>query len=70
MDLVRVRRLLAQGRAVLRFADHAIIEGRKDALTSEDLEETVFRGEIIEDYGLPLLESGKLRNQVMLPPVP
>jgi len=52
MDLVRVRRLLAQGRAVLRFADHAIIEGRKDGLTSEDLEEGVFRGEIIEDYGM------------------
>jgi len=48
MDLVRVRRLLAQGRAGLRFADHAIIEGRKDGLTSEDLEESVFRGEIIE----------------------
>ena len=52
MDLIRVRRLLAQGRIVLRFADHALIEGRKDGLTSEDLEEGVFRGEIIEDYGM------------------
>jgi len=51
MDLDRVRRLLAQGRAVLRFADHAIIEGRKDGLTSADIEEAVFHGEIIEDYG-------------------
>jgi hypothetical protein len=52
MNLVKVRRLLAQGRVVLRFIDHAIIEGRKDGLTSEDLEETVFHGEIIEDYGI------------------
>ena len=51
MNLIRVRRLLAQGRAVLRFADHALIEGRKDGLTSDDLEEAVFHGEVIEDYG-------------------
>jgi len=51
MDLIKARRLLAQGRVVLRFADHAIIEGRKDGLTSEDIEEAVFHGEIIEDYG-------------------
>ena len=52
MDLIRVRRLLAQGRIALRFADHALIEGRKDGLTSDDLEEAVLHGEIIEDYGI------------------
>lgn len=47
-----MRRLLAQGRIALRFADHAIIEGRKDGLISDDLEEAVLQGEIIEDYGI------------------
>jgi len=52
MKLISVRKLLAQGRLVLRFADHALIEGRKDGLTSDDLEEAVFHGELIEDYGI------------------
>ena len=51
MDIEKVRKLLAQGRIALRFADHAIIEGRKDGLTTEDLETTVANGQVIEDYG-------------------
>lgn len=55
MDIENVRRLLAQGRVALRFADHAIIEGRKDGLTAEDLEDNVVNGEVIEDYGVRAL---------------
>lgn len=55
MDIERVRRFLARGRASLRFADHAVIEARKDGLTEEDLEDTVFRGTSIEDYGMRTL---------------
>ena len=55
MDIERVRRLLAQGRVALRFADHAVIEGRKDGLTAEDLEDTAVNGEVIEDYGVRVL---------------
>ncbi len=51
MDLHKVHKLFAQERVHLRFADHAIIEGRKDGLTAEDLEDRVFRREAIEDYG-------------------
>jgi len=55
MDIEKVRRLLAQGRVALRFADHAVIEGRKDGLTAEDLEDTAVNGEVIEDYGVRAL---------------
>jgi hypothetical protein len=55
MDIEKVRKLLAQGRVVLRFADHAIIEGRKDGLTAADLEDAVVNGDIIEDYGVRAL---------------
>ena len=55
MDLDKVRRLLAQGKAILRFADHALIEGRKDGLTTEDLENTILKGDMIEDYGVRAL---------------
>ena len=55
MDIEKVRRLLAQGGVALRFADHAVIEGRKDGLTTEDLEDTVVNGEVIEDYGVRAL---------------
>jgi len=51
MDIDKVRRLLAQGKVTLRFADHAIIEARKDGLTAEDLEDAITKGELIEDYG-------------------
>jgi hypothetical protein len=50
MDVERVRRLLAQGRVTLRFTDHAVIEGRKDGLTAEDLEDTAVNGEVIRLY--------------------
>jgi len=39
----------------LRFADHAVIEGRKDGLTAEDLEDATVNGEIIEDYSVRAL---------------
>ena len=55
MDIETVRRLLAQRRVALRFADHAIIEGRKDGLTAEDLEDTAVNGAVIEDYGVRAL---------------
>jgi len=55
MDIEKVRGLLARGRVVLRFADHAVIEGRKDGLTAEDLEDTAVNGEVIEDYGVRVL---------------
>jgi Domain of unknown function (DUF4258) len=51
MNIDRVRRLLAQQRIALRFADHAVIEARKDGSTTEDLEDSVTEGEAIEDYG-------------------
>jgi len=51
MNLHRVRQLLAQRKVTLRFADHAVIEARKDGLVAEDLENTVTTGELIEDYG-------------------
>ena len=51
MDINRVRRLLAQGKVTLRFADHAVTEARKDGLTAEDLEDGIY-GEVIEDYGV------------------
>jgi hypothetical protein len=55
MDIKRVRRLLTQGKAVLRFADHAVTEGRKDGLTAEDLEDAALNGEVIENYGIRAL---------------
>jgi hypothetical protein len=51
MNLNRVRQLLGQGKVELRFADHAVIEARKDGLVAEDLENTVTQGELLEDYG-------------------
>jgi hypothetical protein len=32
-----------------------LIEGRKDELTAENLEDTAVNGEVIEDYGIPAL---------------
>jgi len=58
MDIGKVRRLLSRRKAVLRFTDHAIIEARKDGLTAEDLEETILKGEVIEDYGVRVLLLG------------
>jgi hypothetical protein len=58
VDIDRVRRLLAGGESVLSFADHAIIEARKDGLTTEDLENTITKGERIEDYGVRALFCG------------
>ena len=55
MNLKRVRQLLAQGKGVLRFADHAVIEARKDGLVVEDRENTVTAGELIEDYDVRAL---------------
>ena len=55
MDINRVRSLLAQAKATLRFTDHAVIEARKDGLTAEDLENTILKGELIEDYGVRAL---------------
>jgi hypothetical protein len=55
MDIEKVHKQLAQGRVALRFADHAIIEGRKDGLTAADLEDAAVNGEIIEDYGVRVL---------------
>lgn len=55
MDIARVRRLLAQSKAALRFSDHAVTEARKDGLTADDLEETAMHGEIIENYGIRAL---------------
>jgi hypothetical protein len=55
MDIEKARRLLAQGRVALCFADHAVIEGRKDGLTTEDLEDTAVNGKVIEDYGIRVL---------------
>jgi hypothetical protein len=55
MNINKVRKLLAQGKVVLRFADHAIIEARKDGLIVEDLEAIVTTGELIEDYGIRAL---------------
>ena len=55
MNLRRVRQLLAQGKITLRFADHAVIEARKDGLVVEDLENAVASGEPIEDYGVRAL---------------
>ena len=51
MDIRKIRRLLVQEKIDLRFTDHAIIESRKDGLTTEDLEDAILAGEIIEDYG-------------------
>jgi Domain of unknown function (DUF4258) len=51
MNLTRVRQLLLQEKVRLRFADHAVIEARKDGLIGEDLEKAVTTGELIEDYG-------------------
>lgn len=55
MDIRKLRRLLTQGKIDLRFADHAITEARKDGLTVEDLEDTIVKGEAIEDYGVRVL---------------
>lgn len=55
MDIETVRRLLTQRKVTLGFADHAIIEGRKDGLTTEDLETTISQGDIIEDYDIRVL---------------
>jgi hypothetical protein len=71
MNLKRVRQLLAQGKVTLRFADHAVIEARKDGLVVEDLENTVTAGELLEDYGsrallLSFTEEDKLPCHIIL----
>ncbi len=71
MNLKRVRQLLAQGKARLRFADHAVIEARKDGLVGEDLENALTKGEILEDYGsrallLSFTEEDRLPCHVVL----
>jgi hypothetical protein len=71
MNLNRVRQLLAQGKVTLRFADHAVIEARKDGLVVEDLEKTVTTRELIEDHDVRALllsftEEGRLPCHVVL----
>lgn len=75
MNLNKVRQLLAQGKVGLRFADHAVIEARKDGLVGEDLENTVTKGELIEDYGsrallLSFTEEDRLPCHIVLEYVP
>jgi hypothetical protein len=75
MNLNRVRQSLAQGKVTLRFADHAVIEARKDGLIVEDLENTVTTGDQIEDYGVRALllsftEEDRLPCHVVLEYVP
>lgn len=55
MNVDRVQKLLVQRKVTLHFADHAIIEARKDGLTTEDLEEAGIYGEAIEDYDVRAL---------------
>jgi hypothetical protein len=55
MDIRKIRRLLVQEKIDLRFTDHALTEGRKDGLTAEDMEDTIVKGELIEDYGMRAL---------------
>jgi hypothetical protein len=71
MDIRKIRRLLAQEKIALRFTDHALTEGRKDGLTAEDMEDTIVKGELIEDYGMRALllhytTDGKLPCHVVL----
>lgn len=71
MNLKRVRHLLAQGKVELRFADHAVIEARKDGLVEEDLENAVTKGQPLEDYGsrallLSFTEEDRLPCHVVL----
>jgi len=75
MDLERIRRLLARRRVSLRISDHALIEARKDGLTTEDLEATLIGGVEVEDYGaralvLAFTEYDKLPCHVVLEYVP
>lgn len=55
MNLTTLRAALAASRVALRFGDHTVIEAHKDGLTTEDLEDAVAVGEIIEDYGRRVL---------------
>lgn len=75
MNLTRVRQLLMQGQMRLRFADHAVIEARKDGLVEEDLEKAVTTGALIEDYGnrallLNFTEEDQIPCHVVLEYVP
>jgi Domain of unknown function (DUF4258) len=75
MNLKRVRQLLAQGKVELRFADHAVIEARKDGLVGEDLESAATKGEALEDYGsrallLSFTKEDRLPCHVVLEYVP
>jgi len=52
MDLQRVRELLRTEQIELELSlPHAVVEARKDGLTTEDLSEAVMSGEVVEDYG-------------------
>jgi hypothetical protein len=51
MDIRKLRGLLVREKIALRFTAHALTEGRKDGLTAEDMEDTIVRGNLIEDYG-------------------
>ncbi|MGH9834739.1 MAG: DUF4258 domain-containing protein [Blastocatellia bacterium] len=56
MDLQRVRSLLAKGKITLELSlPHALVEAKKDGLTTEDLAEAVMLGEVVEDYGERIL---------------
>ncbi len=56
MDLQHVRDLLASGGVELDLSlPHALVEARKDGLTTEDLEAAVMSGEVVEDYGERIL---------------
>ena len=56
MNLQRVRDLLKRGAIELDLSlPHALTEARKDGLTTDDLEVAVIAGELVEDYGDPVL---------------
>jgi hypothetical protein len=59
MDLQRVRELLRTEQIELELSlPHAVTEARKDGLTTEDLNEAVMNGEVVEDYGERILLLG------------
>jgi len=56
MDLQHVRELFLTGQIELELSlPNAVVEARKDGLTTQDLSEAVMNGEIVEDYGERIL---------------
>ncbi len=56
MNLWQVRQLLKSGKISLELSlPHALVEAKKDGLTTDDLAKAAMVGEVVEDYGERIL---------------